>query len=66
MPYRALVKLLKAHGCVCTRTEGSHERWETPDGKCRTSLVHVQEIAPGTLRNIRDDLAPCLGKDWLA
>jgi hypothetical protein len=34
--------------------------------KCTAVLViHSKEVAPGTLRNIRDTLEPCLGKGWI-
>jgi predicted RNA binding protein YcfA (HicA-like mRNA interferase family) len=45
------------------RTVGSHEVWRL--GACEAVVPHHQVVAPGTLRNIRDQLAPCAGKEWL-
>jgi predicted RNA binding protein YcfA (HicA-like mRNA interferase family) len=61
--YRDLVKILQANGAVKVRTVGSHETWRV--GNCQTVVPHHVKVAPGTLRSIRDHLAPCLGRDWL-
>jgi hypothetical protein len=45
------------------RTTGSHERWRI--GTCATTVPRHRTVAPGTLRSIQSDLAPCLGEDWL-
>ncbi len=61
---KALLKILRQHGCEEVRQEGSHLIVRC--GKCTAVLViHGKEVAPGTLRNIRDTLEPCLGKGWI-
>jgi predicted RNA binding protein YcfA (HicA-like mRNA interferase family) len=61
--YRELVKILKANGAFLVRVKGSHEVWRA--GECQTVVPHHPTIASGTLRNIRNQMAPCLGEDWL-
>jgi predicted RNA binding protein YcfA (HicA-like mRNA interferase family) len=61
--YSQLVKLLRGLGAEKVRTVGSHEVWRL--GACEAVVPHHQVVAPGTLRNIRDQLAPCAGKEWL-
>ena len=63
MPYRQLVRVLRANDVELKRTTGSHEVWVI--GPCATVVPHHRMIAPGTLRSIERHLAPCLGKDWL-
>jgi predicted RNA binding protein YcfA (HicA-like mRNA interferase family) len=62
--YRDLARHLTHLGCTHIRTRGSHEVWRAPDG-CITSIPYDRWIAPGTLRNIRNHLTPCLGEGWL-
>ncbi len=64
MPYKRLAKILRAHGCEHVRTVGSHEVWKAKGG-CTASIPAKREVAPGTLRNIRDHLTPCLGEGWM-
>jgi predicted RNA binding protein YcfA (HicA-like mRNA interferase family) len=61
--YTELVKILRANGAEKVRTVGSHETWKV--GSCQAVVPHHPTIAAGTLRNIQDRLAPCLGKGWL-
>jgi predicted RNA binding protein YcfA (HicA-like mRNA interferase family) len=64
MSVRALRKLLKDLGCVEVRQRGSHLIIRC--GTCQTTVpIHSGDVAPGTLRNIRDHLAGCLGEGWL-
>jgi len=63
MPKADLVRLLRRYGVVKVRETGSHEVWRT--GRCQTAVPKHRTIAPGTLRKIKDHLAPCLGEDWL-
>lgn len=67
MKPRDVVKALRANGAKLVRTKGSHQRWESPDGTCKTTVsVHKgEEIPPGTLRAIEADMAPAFGKGWL-
>lgn len=58
-----LVKHLRRLGVDKVRETGSHEVWRV--GRCQTAVPKHRTIAPGTLRKIRDHLAPCLGEDWL-
>jgi predicted RNA binding protein YcfA (HicA-like mRNA interferase family) len=59
-----LLKLLRQLGCEEVRQTGSHLIVRC--GECAAVLViHGKEVAPGTLRNIRDALEPCLGKGWI-
>jgi predicted RNA binding protein YcfA (HicA-like mRNA interferase family) len=61
---KALLKILRQHGCEEVPQVGSHLIVRC--GKCATVLViHGKEVAPGTLRNIRETLEPCLGKGWI-
>ena len=58
------VKILKQLGCAEIRQKGSHLRVQC--GTCkRTIPIHPGDIAPGTLRAIKRQLAPCLGEDRL-
>ena len=61
---KALLKLLRAKGCVELRQKGSHVRVQC--GTCFTTVpVHSGEtLKPGLVRGIERDLEPCLGKDW--
>lgn len=61
--YSELVKLLRGIGAENVRTVGSHEVWRL--GTCQAVVPHHQLVAPGTLRKIRDQLAPCAGEEWL-
>jgi predicted RNA binding protein YcfA (HicA-like mRNA interferase family) len=61
--YGELVKLLRSVSAEKVRTVGSHEVWKV--GSCQTVVPHHAVVAAGTLRKIRDQLAPCVGKDWL-
>ena len=61
--YRELARLLRRLGVERVRTVGSHEVWKI--GTCQTVVPHHPVVAPGTLRKIRQQLAPCLGEDWL-
>ena len=64
MKYRALLRVFQRHGVTFIRHgRGDHEIWGV--GECSTTVVRANEIAPGTLRNIQRDLAPCLGEGWL-
>jgi len=45
------------------RQKGSHQRWDV--GSCSATVPVATEIAPGTVRNIERQLAPCLGEGWL-
>jgi predicted RNA binding protein YcfA (HicA-like mRNA interferase family) len=65
MTSRALLRILKALGCVEVRQKGSHLFVRC--GTCTTVVpVHPgEDIAPGTLRAIERQLQPCLGKGWL-
>jgi len=63
LPRAELVKLLRRDGDVKVRETGSHEIWRV--GTCQTAVPKHRTIAPGTLRKIREHLAPCLGEDWL-
>ncbi|MBN1610857.1 MAG: type II toxin-antitoxin system HicA family toxin [Polyangiaceae bacterium] len=67
MTVREVIRRLVALGCTKTRQTGSHSRWVTPCGKCRTTVaIHEgHDIARGTLRAIEKDLEPCLGPKWL-
>ena len=61
---KELLKILRQHGCEEVRQVGSHLIVRC--GKCTAVLViHEKEVAPGTLRNIRETLEPCLGKGWI-
>ena len=63
VPYSELAKLLRSIGAEKVRAVGSHEVWRL--GTCQAVVPHHQVVAPGTLRKIRDQLAPCAGKEWL-
>lgn len=63
IPYKKLRKMLLDRGCEHLRTKGSHESWRC--GSCVTTVPHHTNVAPGTLRNIQENLAPCLGEKWL-
>ena len=65
MTARELRRLLKAHGCVEVRQNGSH--LVVRCGKCTTVVpVHPgEDIGRGLLRKIERDLADCLGQGWL-
>jgi predicted RNA binding protein YcfA (HicA-like mRNA interferase family) len=65
MTTRALRKLLRQRGCFLVGTEGSHEKWEAPDGRACTIKAGTKQQAPGTLRNIQDAMAPELGQGWI-
>ena len=60
-----LLRRLRRLGCEEVRQKGSHVRVQC--GKCTTTVpVHAgQDLPPGTLRAIKRDLEPCLGKGWL-
>jgi len=61
---KELLKILRQHGCEEVRQEGSH--LVVRSGKCTAVLVvRGKEVAPGTLRNIRETREPCLGKGWI-
>jgi len=64
MKAKALLKQLRAFGCVEVRQRGSHIRVRC--GACHTTVAtHAgEELGPGLLRAIRRDLEPCLGKGW--
>lgn len=61
--YRELTRLLRRLGVEKVRTVGSHE--VSRIGQCQAVVPHHPVVAPGTLRKIREQLAPCLGEDWL-
>jgi predicted RNA binding protein YcfA (HicA-like mRNA interferase family) len=65
VPTRDLIKALQAIGARPLQTRGSHQRWQL--GSCTTTIVVAKrEAAPGTMRSIEADLAPCAGsKRWL-
>lgn len=67
MKPRDVVKLLRANGAKHVRTKGSHQRWESADGKCVTTVPahRGEEIPLGTLRAIQADMEPAFGKGWL-
>jgi predicted RNA binding protein YcfA (HicA-like mRNA interferase family) len=58
-----LVRFLRRHGVTKVRESGSHEVWRV--GRCQTAVSKHRTIAAGTLRKVRDHLAPCFGEDWL-
>ena len=58
-----LIKILRRLGAVKVRESGDHEVWRV--GACQTAIPKHRTIAPGTLRSIREHLAPCLGERWL-
>lgn len=64
---REVLGELRRRGCEKSRQRGSHQRWDSPDGQCHTTVpVHKGEDIPrGTLRAIERDMEPCLGKGWL-
>lgn len=65
MKLRALRKLLADLGCEEVRQDGT-SHLIIRCGNCQTTVpIHGTEVPPGTLRAIRDHLAPCLGKGWL-
>jgi len=47
VPYRELVKILRANGAVKIRAVGSHETWRV--GKCQTVVPHHAMVSPGAL-----------------
>ena len=61
--YAELIKIVRASRMELLRTKSSHEVWGI--GECRTVVPHHPTIAPGTLRSIERQLAPCLGGAWL-
>lgn len=65
MTGKDVLRQLRRLGGQEVRRRGSHVRVEC--GKCVTTVpVHAgQDLPPGTLRAIEQDLAPCLGKGWL-
>jgi predicted RNA binding protein YcfA (HicA-like mRNA interferase family) len=65
--HQEVIRILLDHGCIPLRQESSHERWASPCGRCKTTVVKHKgrDIARGTLHTIERDLAPCLGKNWL-
>lgn len=60
-----LLRILRQHGCVEVRQNGSHLIVRC--GTCQTVVpVHAgEEIGKGLLRAIERQLEPCLGKGWL-
>jgi predicted RNA binding protein YcfA (HicA-like mRNA interferase family) len=64
---KALLRLLKSHGCRVVRHKGSHVRVDSPDGACHTTVpVHAgEDLGAGLLRQIERDMERCLGKGWL-
>lgn len=58
-------KLLERLGCVCTGTEGSHEKWETPGGLSVTIVAGEKQQSPGLLRTVQTVFEPELGTRWL-
>ena len=65
---RQLVRELRAHGCRLVRQVGSHQRWETASGHCKTVVpVHRGEtLGIGLMNRIERDLEHCLGEGWLS
>ena len=62
---RTLVRLLtgRGFGCVVLRQRGAHLIVQC--GDCRAVIpMHSRDIAPGTWRDIRSALRPCLGEKW--
>jgi len=63
---KSVLRRLQTRGCTVVRQRGSHVRVEC--GPCTTTVpVHAGEtLPPGTLAQIRRDLAPCIGRGWLS
>ena len=64
MPYRKVVKALKANGCTSRQGKGDHEIWACPDGKHKAAITQTKEVSPGVLRDLTNKLS-CLPKGWL-
>lgn len=62
-----VVRRLRRIGCIEKRGRGSHKRFESPDGHCKTTVpVHRGEtLGIGLMNAIEKDMEHCLGKGWL-
>ena len=58
-------KILEAKGYTLAGTEGSHEKWETPNGLTITIVTGEKQQSPGLLRTVQRVFAPEFGTGWL-
>ena len=61
---KELLKILRQHGCEEVRQVGSYLIGRYGNSTA-VLVIHGKEVAPGTLRNIRETLESCLGKGWI-
>lgn len=67
MTAREVIARLLSLGCRELRQRGSHRRFESPIGHCKTTVPDHgrDELGKGLLRAIERDMEHCLGKGWL-
>lgn len=62
---RRVRRLLESFGCERIGTEGSHEKWQTPEGLTATIVAGEKQQSPGLLRVLQQTFAGELGEQWL-
>ncbi len=62
-----VISRLVAHGCREVRQSGSHRRFESGSGHCKTTVPDHgrKQLGRGLVRAIERDMEHCLGKGWL-
>jgi len=67
MTARDVVAQLISLGCRELRQSGSHRRFESSSGHCKTTVPDhgSKALGKGLLRAIERDMEHCLGKGWL-
>jgi predicted RNA binding protein YcfA (HicA-like mRNA interferase family) len=65
VPTRRVRQTLTARGYVHTATDGSHEKWQTPEDLTNTIVAGDREQSAGLLRNMERVFAPEFGPKWL-
>ncbi len=67
MNARHIISRLLSLGCRELRQRGSHRRFESASGHCKTTVPDhgAKDLGAGLVRAIERDMEHCLGERWM-